>query len=127
MSGVPYGLMELPRGIHPDADTEFSSSALPGRKQRMRKPKDLPTISERSALKSPLSQRHDAQTSSTDLNRNYRSGNPGHVGVNGSLYGSDHLSSDGSESVANESSNYPRKVQKGQITALAKMLNAFRL
>jgi len=77
----------------------------PQRKPRTRKPKDskLDTISERPGApqKPPVHQRRDAATSTTDLD--------------GVREGSD-AGSDGA----------PKKVQKGQINALAKMLSALR-
>jgi len=71
----------------------------PVRKTRQRKPKDkLDTINE-SGLKPPVACRTDASTSTTDLSGIERDGGDG----------------DG-----------PKKVQKGQINALAKMLSALR-
>lgn len=101
MDGVPWELDELPRGQHPNPVGDIFGSPPPPRKQRTRKPKDvkLDTINERPAAGVPKmaeSQRRDASTSTTDL---------------------DGLGSDG-EGV--------RKVQKGQINALAKMLSALR-
>ncbi|KAJ8507110.1 hypothetical protein ONZ45_g10484 [Pleurotus djamor] len=104
MTGVPWELNELPRGLHPNPVGDIFGSP-PIRKQRTRnKPKDLKldTINERERIstgpKSPEHVRMDAATSTTDL---------------GSML--DGASTDG-----------PKKVQKGQITALAKMLSALR-
>jgi serine/threonine protein kinase len=100
MSGVPWELDQVPRGQHPNPD--FGSP--PVRKQRTRKPKDikLDTISERpghsAARKSPESPQRDASTSTTDLSSGY----------------------------AKDDSDGVKKVQKGQINALAKMLSALR-
>jgi len=101
MDGVPWELHELPRGQHANRVIFGSPPPPPPRKQRTRKPKDvtLDTINERPAAGAPKvveSQRRDASTSTTDL---------------------DGLGSDG-EGV--------KKVQKGQINALAKMLSALR-
>jgi hypothetical protein len=101
MNGVPWELDELPRAQHPNPIGDIFGSP-PVRKQRTRKPKDvkLDTISERpgqvAARKLPESQRRDASTSTTDL-------------------GSPNAEGEGS-----------KKVQKGQINALAKMLSALR-
>jgi serine/threonine protein kinase len=94
LNGVPWELDELPRQmrVNPTGDVFGSQSS---RKQRSRKPNDVPldTITERpGAHRSPLSQ--DASRSMTDL---------------------EDVDSDG-----------PKKVQKGQINALAKMLSALR-
>jgi hypothetical protein len=96
MTGVPWELAELPRGLHVDPTGDVFSSA-PTRKQRNRKLGDpkLDTISERTGPTSKP-QRLDASTSTTDLNNN------------------------GDAEVT------PKKVQKGQIHALAKMLSALR-
>jgi len=98
MNGVPWELDQVPRGQHPNPD--FGSP--PVRKQRTRKPKDvLDTISERPGLstarKSPDFQRRDASTSTTDLG-----------------------------GLAKDDGDGVKKVQKGQINALAKMLSALR-
>ncbi|KDR75347.1 hypothetical protein GALMADRAFT_69329 [Galerina marginata CBS 339.88] len=106
MDGVPWELCQLPRGQHPNPVGDIFGSP-PVRKQRTRKPpKDLKldTITERpagpsSGQKSPDYLRIDASTSTTDL---------------GGLAGG----KDDAEGV--------KKVQKGQINALAKMLSALR-
>ncbi|KAH7888624.1 kinase-like protein [Phlebopus sp. FC_14] len=104
MSGVPWELYELPRQLHPNPVGDIFGQP-PQRKPRTRKPKDskLDTISERPGVpqKSPVHQRRDAATSTTDLD--------------GMREGSE-AGSDGA----------PKKVQKGQINALAKMLSALR-
>ncbi|KIJ18646.1 hypothetical protein PAXINDRAFT_161487 [Paxillus involutus ATCC 200175] len=104
MSGVPWALYELPRQLHPNPVGDIFGQP-PQRKPRTRKPKDskLDTISERPGApqKPPVHQRRDAATSTTDLD--------------GVREGSD-AGSDGA----------PKKVQKGQINALAKMLSALR-
>jgi hypothetical protein len=100
---MPWELdQQLPRGLHADFNSE-----VPVRKHRVRKPKDvgLDTINERpgnAASKSPVLQRLDASTSTTDL--------AGAIRDNG-----------GKEDV-----DSPKKVQRGQINALAKMLSALR-
>lgn len=107
MDGVPWELNQLPRGQHPNPD--FGKP--PVRKARTRKqpPKDLKldTITERpftsTAKRSPEFMRQDASTSTTDL---------GGVSSRGS--GSD------------DGDWHNKKVQRGQITALAKMLSALR-
>jgi len=102
MNGVPWELDQLPRAQHPNPIGDIFGSP-PVRKQRTRKPKDvkLDTISERpgqvAARKLPDSQRRDASTSTTDL------ANAG----------------------KDEGEGF-KKVQKGQINALAKMLSALR-
>lgn len=117
MDGVPWELDQLPRGQHPNPVGDIFGSP-PVRKQRTRKPpgqKDLKldTITERPAagpassqnLKSPDYPRRDASTSTTDLG-----------GVHaGGASGKDDAGEGG-----------VKKVQKGQIHALAKMLSALR-
>ncbi|RDB24910.1 U3 small nucleolar RNA-associated protein 6 [Hypsizygus marmoreus] len=102
MSGVPWELDQLPRGQYANPVGDIFG-APPVRKQRTRKPKDvkLDTINERptnSAAKNDA-QRHDASTSTTDL---------------GGLAG------------GKDDGDGIKKVQKGQINALAKMLSALR-
>ncbi|GLB37279.1 putative protein tyrosine kinase [Lyophyllum shimeji] len=104
MNGVPWELDQLPRGQHPNPVGDIFGSPPP-RKQRTKKNKDvkLDTITERpahlAAGKAYEVQRRDASTSTTDL---------GGVGSG----------KDDGEGV--------KKVQKGQINALAKMLSALR-
>lgn len=104
MNGVPWELDQLPRAQHPNPMGDIFGSP-PVRKQRTRKPKDvkLDTISERpgqvAARKLPDSLRRDASTSTTDLS------NP---------------------NVGKDEGEGFKKVQKGQINALAKMLSALR-
>ncbi|PCH43574.1 hypothetical protein WOLCODRAFT_90362 [Wolfiporia cocos MD-104 SS10] len=102
VTGTPWELSEMPRQLHNDPHFKYSSP--PARARRATKSKDpmLDTISERPHQK-PVAQRMDAATSTTDLSRADRD-----AGGDG-----DH---DGN----------PRKVQKGQINALAKMLSALR-
>ncbi|KAF8160947.1 hypothetical protein B0H34DRAFT_653731 [Crassisporium funariophilum] len=104
MDGVPWELDQLPRGQHPNPVGDIFGSP-PVRKQRTRKPKDLKldTITERpltSSQKSPEHLRRDASTSTTDLAGVFPNGKEENDGV--------------------------KKVQKGQINALAKMLSALR-
>ncbi|KAG6811995.1 hypothetical protein H0H92_004960 [Tricholoma furcatifolium] len=102
MDGIPWELNQLPRGQHPKPDGDIFGSP-PVRKQRTKKNKDvkLDTITERplnaAAGKSPEAPKRDASTSTTDLGLNAR-----------------------------EDSDGIKKVQKGQINALAKMLSALR-
>ncbi|TFK54304.1 kinase-like protein [Heliocybe sulcata] len=102
MTGMPWELHELPRQLHPKPVGDIFGQP-PVRKARTRKPNaNLDTISERPGQpKSPLSQslRQDAATSTTDLH------------------------DDDPEEYLEGS---PKKVQKGQINALAKMLSALR-
>ncbi|EAU91327.2 CAMK/CAMK-Unique protein kinase [Coprinopsis cinerea okayama7 len=106
MNGVPWELDQLPRGQHPDP----SFGNPPPRKQRTRKHKDikLDTITERpsnsAGLKSP-ELRKDAMTSTSDLP----------AVVNAARDEGDNVGSGG-----------VKKVHKGQINALAKMLSALR-
>lgn len=108
LDGIPWELDQLPRGQYPNPVGDIFGSP-PVRKQRTRKPpKDLKlnTITEQpsgpaSSQKSPEHLRRDASTSTTDL---------GGVGPNSGK--------DDGEGV--------KKVQKGQINALAKMLSALR-
>jgi hypothetical protein len=101
MDHMPWVLNELPRNQHSNPDI-FGSP--PVRKQRTRKsPKDLKldTITERPIAhgqrSSPEHLRRDASTSTTDLGNGFT------------------VDADG-----------VKKVQKGQINALAKMLSALR-
>jgi len=101
MDGVPWALDQLPRQQYMNPVGDIFGQP-PQRKARTRKPKDpkLDTINERPGApqKHAVHQRRDAATSTTDL---------------------DGVSEAGADGV-------PRKVQKGQITALAKMLSALR-
>lgn len=116
MNGVPWELDQVPRGQYPNAPTGDIFGQPPARKQRTRKPKDamLDTITERpgnatankgvnvagaGALSVDDSVRRDASTSTTDLD--------GLAGSKDEVDGA-------------------KKVQKGQINALAKMLSALR-
>ncbi|KAF9467294.1 hypothetical protein BDZ94DRAFT_1156439 [Collybia nuda] len=104
MNGVPWELDQLPRGQHPNPVGDIFGSP-PVRKARTRKPKDatLDTITERPpnfGASKLESQRRDAATSTTDLS-----------GLGGGKEDGDGI----------------KKVQKGQINALAKMLSALRL
>lgn len=104
MSGVPWELDQLPRQHHPNPVGDIFGQP-PQRKARTRKPKDpkLDTICERPGApqKHAVHQRRDAATSTTDLDGVREVNETGNDGV-------------------------PRKVQKGQINALAKMLSALR-
>lgn len=112
MDGVPWGLDELPRQQHPNpaGDINFGS-ALPPRKQRTRKSgvggvkeplhNNLDTISEKPAFKrSPLSMDYTSN------------GSPAASTADLGVDENDRLG--------------PKKVQKGQINTLAKMLSALR-
>jgi len=102
MDGVPLELVQLPRAQHPSPVEDIFGQPSP-RKARIRKqlPKDikLDTITERpqGSRKATESPRRDASTSTTDLN-----------------------------DVGHNEDEYRKKVQKGQINALAKMLSALR-
>ncbi|KAJ7209617.1 hypothetical protein GGX14DRAFT_364479 [Mycena pura] len=102
MAGIPWELSQLPRGQHPGNPTGDIFGSPPIRQSRTRKPQDLQlgTIAERppAPQKSPDLQRHDAATSTTDLNGSPRE----------------------------EDGDGPKKVPKAQINALAKMLSALR-
>ncbi|TFK75350.1 kinase-like protein [Pluteus cervinus] len=103
MNGVPWELDQLPRGQIPNPVGDIFGSPPP-RKQRPRKPNDLKldTINERPAgmsnKSSPVYSRKDVSTSTSDL--------------------TGHGKEDGEPGV--------KKVQRGQINALAKMLSALR-
>ncbi|KAI0743828.1 hypothetical protein C8Q80DRAFT_1107190 [Daedaleopsis nitida] len=110
VTGTPWEVHQLPRQMYPNPD-DAKFGGPPVRKRRANKPKDLTldTINERPQHpRSPLSQRQDAATSTTDLDHVDR--------VDGSKEREGGDSLDGT----------PRKVQKGQINALAKMLSALR-
>ncbi|KAF8134617.1 hypothetical protein EV363DRAFT_1397010 [Boletus edulis] len=104
MSGVPWELDQLPRQQHSNPVGDIFGQP-PQRKPRTRKPKDpkLDTISERPGApqKHVVHLRRDAATSTTDLDGLRENSETGTEGV-------------------------PKKVQKGQINALAKMLSALR-
>ncbi|KAH8108049.1 kinase-like protein [Cristinia sonorae] len=115
VTGTPWELDQLPRQMHPNPNNvEFGQP--PPRKRRAPKAKEskldgvnkLDTINEWPA-KSPLGMgaRSEAATSTTDLDRLARDGGNGSVEDDGT-------------------GTSPRKVQKGQINALAKMLSALR-
>ncbi|KAI5117226.1 hypothetical protein M0805_001584 [Coniferiporia weirii] len=123
MTGVPWALDELPRQLQPNFSGEIPNVPPSMRKPpRARKPKDLPTINERpsNTPKSPLSQRFDAGRSSTELAREGRSSRDGDQdGLSAGTTG-------GGGRDGEREDGTPRKVQKGQINALAKMLSALR-
>lgn len=103
MTGTPWELSQLPRQMYQNPE-EIKYGGPPQHKRRAQKLKDstLDTISER-PNKAPVAQRRDAATSTTEL--------------------------DGMARERDEDGTYdgvPRKVQKGQINALAKMLSALR-
>jgi len=113
MTGVPWELNEIPRQMHPDPIGVIFGPPPPQRKRgngngtrnnkqttgATKENNKLDTISER-----PSGQSMDASTSTTDLSSG------GGTGKEGDLL-------DGAG---------PKKVQKGQINALAKMLSALR-
>jgi len=102
MSGIPWELSEVPRGQHPNAQGDIFGSPPQPRKQRTRKQKDtrLDTINERpTGQKAAEFQRRDASTSTTDLSR---------------------------MPAGKDENEQIKRVQKGQINALAKMLSALR-
>jgi hypothetical protein len=103
LDGVPWALDQLPRQMHPNPVGDIFGSPPPPRKSRVRKPKDqLDTIAERSGASPrsavPVSESQEAMESHTDME----------------------------EEVVVEEDGVPKKVQKGQINALAKMLSALR-
>lgn len=105
MSAVPWELDQLPRGQYPNNPVGDIFGSPPQRKPRTRKTKDpkLDTINERPGQhggisRAPENLRRDASTSTTDLAGNGKE--------------------EGTENV--------KKVQRGQINALAKMLSALR-
>ena len=109
MEGVPWALDELPRQLQPNSTDVYGM-----RKQRARKPKDLPTINERpTRQKSPLSQ--SQMHSQAHPNAGGQKIDEGRSS-NELQFDEDDERVDGT----------PRKVQKGQINALAKMLSALR-
>ncbi|THV06740.1 kinase-like protein [Dendrothele bispora CBS 962.96] len=120
MEGVPWELFEVHRGQRPEPIAEVFNAPT-ARKQRTRKPKDLPldTINERPQISyqksSPdFSRRTDASMSTSDL------GSPGARSSSGGGNGG----GGGVQMV--DDGDGPKKVQKGQINALAKMLSALR-
>jgi len=146
MTGVPFAIDEFPSQMLPDFSGEVLVPSM--RKQRVRKPKDLGTIPERPGQglvtpRSPLSQRLDASASSTDLragvnnskgkerehyNDNGISGNGNFANsMNAAPGAANGASGGGGAGEPVDGGNGPRKVQKGQINALAKMLSAFKI
>jgi hypothetical protein len=112
MAGVPWELNEIPRQMHPNPVGDTFGSPPPQRKRGngnaprnnkqtpgTTKENKLDTISER-----PPGRNVDASASTTDVS------DSGSAGKDGDLL-------DGAG---------PKKVQKGQINALAKMLSALR-
>ena len=84
MTGTPWELYQLPRQMYPNPD-DAKFGGPPVRKRRANKPKDLTldTINERerplhNQPKSPLGQRQDAATSTTDLDHVGRAGDGNH-------------------------------------------------
>lgn len=105
MNGVPWELDQLPRGQHPNPVGDIFGSP-PARKQRTRKPKDvinpdnvkLDTIKERPGTGPGKIAEAERRDASTSTTD---------LGVGNEVEG-------------------VKKVQKGQINALAKMLSALR-
>jgi len=109
MDHVPWELTQLPRGQHPNPD--FGKP--PVRKARTRKAKDTPlgTINERATTTDKLPElRQDASTSTTDLG-----------GASSRAHGGGTHGGGSDDDWGNH-----KKVQRGQINALAKMLSALR-
>jgi hypothetical protein len=114
MHGVPWELDQLPRQQYHNPTGDIFG-APPVRKQRTKKHKDvkLDTINERPAgSKGSESLRKDAMTSTTDLPV--------------SPQGDSAATATKEEGVTEGGSGGVKKVQKGQINALAKMLSALR-
>jgi len=106
MNGVPWELDQLPRQMYTNPTGDIFGSPPAPRKQRVRtKAKDnkLDTISERSGLSPksavPFAESLEAMRSNPDLDE---------------------------EVIIEDEDGVPKKVQKGQINALAKMLSALR-
>jgi len=104
MTGIPWELHELPRLCHPDPQGDNIFSRPPAPKTKRRPTEGLQTISERPRTALAPYQRQDASTSTTGLS-------PPNSPSAGRLPPQD-------------SSDAPKKVNKGQINALAKMLSA---
>jgi hypothetical protein len=122
MQGIPWELHELPRQMHakpervvfdkPPAPRKDSAPASPARTRKGKGKGPLEPISEQHAARVPA-MRSDASTSTTDLGA-----------LDGA--GADTASVlDGADPAVSADSG-PKKVQKGQINALAKMLSALR-
>lgn len=122
----------MPRQLQPNtspSEDMYNAS----RKRGARNKPNLPSINERQAVsgrtpKSPLSQRHDAAgRSSSDLQSldayDSREAVGGGVAAIVDARDADSLRSDMDDPYGVDA---PRKVQKGQINALAKMLSALR-
>ena len=107
VTGTPWELGQLPRQMY--HNPEAVSYGVPPQRRRAQKPKDstLDTISERPNRGPASPPRLDAATSTTELDRLARERDEDGAGA-GAYDGT------------------PRKVQKGQINALAKMLSALR-
>jgi len=101
MNGISLELEQAPRGQYSNAYGDISGSPPQARKQRTKKKDNkLDTINERPAAhKLAEHQRRDAATSTTDLGR---------------------------PSGGKDEGEQIKRVQKGQINALAKMLSALR-
>ena len=115
----------MPRQLQPNTSPDdFYGSTQ--RKRRVRKPKEMPTINERLGRtpKSHLSQRFNAARSSSDLlleayDSHEAVESPAATGGRDT----DNMRSDPDGAFVD---GVPRRVQKGQINALAKMLSALR-
>lgn len=111
------------------------TSGLTTRKARTRKPKDLPTINERSnshntLTKSPLSQRVEtaSNNSSVDVRDEGKMSRDGGSVSRMRSDGSGGTGEDGGSigSFDSETRDGTRKLQKGQISSLAKMLTSLK-
>lgn len=105
MNGVPWELDQLPRGMHANPIGDIFGSPPVPRSKRVRKPPrdQLDTIVERSGMSpkapAPVSESIESMKSSAEV--------------------------EGDVDVEDEEGAH-KKVQKGQINALAKMLSALR-
>jgi hypothetical protein len=105
MNGVPWELDQLPRGQHPNPVGDIFGSP-PARKQRTRKPKDI--INPDNAKLDTIRERPGTGPGKiTEAERRDASTSTTDLGVGNDVDG-------------------VKKVQKGQINALAKMLSALR-
>ncbi|KIJ49587.1 hypothetical protein M422DRAFT_27953 [Sphaerobolus stellatus SS14] len=105
ISGVPWELGELPRGLHGRPNDHIFAPPpvrfgvkAPRNQPAATAPPPLDTINERGTTKSPVYQRTDVPQSSSDIG----------------------------DAESSSSSEAPKKVQKAQINTLAKMLSALK-
>ena len=125
MNGIPWSLTQLPRQMHMQQEGDLFGSPPVRKSNKMYQPQGLGTINEKERFASP--------PASPDSNSSWRSGpksNSLDMGISASGKNGLGVRKDAATSTTDltgdQESDGPRKVQKGQVISLAKMLSAFK-